>query len=112
MLRACLALLAIVTTTACGGHGADGPARSPTLDYPLPAAQTSDGEVVGADRVPPGDKLEEGVHAGSHGVIPGGKPGGAAPEQANPENKPRPCSEIGLEDASGQSRCKKPPAKP
>lgn len=38
----------------------DRPYRSPTRDYPHPPAQTSDGEVVGADRVSPADKLEQG----------------------------------------------------
>ncbi|HEX3594482.1 MAG TPA: hypothetical protein VHU80_05250 [Polyangiaceae bacterium] len=109
MLRAYVALFAVVTASACGGQTGDGPVRSPTLDYPLPPSQTSDGEVVGADRQPPGDKLQEGAHAGTHGVIPSSGPG-APPEQASPAAKPRPCSEIGLEDASGQTRCKKPPA--
>jgi hypothetical protein len=110
MLRAYSALLALVVTSACGGQGAGGPVRSPALDYPLPASQTSDGEVVGADRIPPGDKLQEGAHAGTAGVVPAAGPG-APPEQSSPEVKPRPCTEIGLEDASGQSRCKKGPAK-
>jgi hypothetical protein len=111
MIRAYSAFFVICMTSACGGQNADSAVRSPTLDYPLPPSQTSDGEVVGADGVRPDDKLAEGVHAGTHGVSPSAGPG-APPETSNPEAKPRPCAEIGLEDASGQSRCKKPAPAP
>ncbi len=99
-------LLLAVLVSACAGRNQEAPARSPAVDYPLPPAQTSDGEVVGADRMPPEDKLRQGPRAGSTGVVPAETPSGVAPpEQAT---KPQPCREIGLEDESGKSRCKKP----
>jgi len=110
MFRASLALFATVATSACGGQAPQAPVRSPTLDYPLPAAQTSDGQVVGADRERPEDKLREGPRAGTTGVVPAEGPG-TPPERSSVEQKPTPCSEIGLEDESGNSRCKKPAPK-
>jgi hypothetical protein len=106
MLAVRLTLLAVLCNPlvlGCGGKG-DSPVRSPTVDYPLPSVQTSDGEVVGADREPPGDKLQEGVAAGSPDVNTAGKP--SAVEKGTNGGKPQPCAEIGLEDESGKSRCK------
>lgn len=105
-------MLFAIAACACGSGGqkSAGPVRSPTLDYPLPAAQTSNGEVVGVDRQPPGDKLREGPRAGTAGVVPAETPGGP-PEQSS-EQKPTPCSEIGLVDESGKSKCKKPAPRP
>ena len=102
-----VSLLATLGIAACGGSSNDKIVRSPSLDYPPSAAQTSDGEIVGADRVPPGDKLQQGAHAGSQGVSPSAGPGGV--EGGGNSGKPHPCAEIGLEDISGKSRCKKPP---
>jgi hypothetical protein len=102
-----------VAMCACGGSGqkAAAPVRSPTLDYPLPEAQTSsNGEVLGADRQAPGDKLREGPRAGTAGVVPAETPGGT-PEQSSVGQKPTPCNEIGLVDESGNSKCKKPAPK-
>jgi len=45
------------------------PFRSPTRDYPAPPAQTSDGEVVGVDRMAPADKLQQGPT--TDGLAPG-----------------------------------------
>lgn len=92
---------------ACGGPAAEGSSstlRSPTTDYPSPAAQTSNGEVVGADRVPPGDKLQTSPSVGSSGVSPAAPT--APPETANGAPT-SPCDQIGLEDASGKSDCDK-----
>jgi hypothetical protein len=50
-----VSLLATLGIAACGGSSNDKIVRSPSLDYPPSAAQTSDGEIVGADRMPPGD---------------------------------------------------------
>lgn len=55
--------------TACSQAGAAAPVRSPSLDYGAPAATTSDGDTVGADRRGPSDKLGEGVT--SNGLAPG-----------------------------------------
>lgn len=104
--------MATLLVAACGGSQNDRPLRSPSLDYPLPPSQTSDGEVVGADRTPPGDKLEQGPRVGT----PAGVSPSAGPESGShskSQTKPQPCTEIGLEDSSGKTRCKKPaPSKP
>lgn len=42
------------------------PPKSPTNDVQPPATTTGSGEVMGADRVSPGQKLEEGVKVDSH----------------------------------------------
>ena len=107
MLALRVTLLAAMGIAACGGSRNDKLTRSPSLDYPPSAAQTSDGEIVGADRMPPGDKLQEGPRAGTPGVTPAAGPGGA--ETSGSKKKPEPCAEIGLEDSSGKTRCKKPP---
>ncbi len=112
MFRPSFMLFAIVTC-ACGSGGqkSAGPVRSPTLDYPPPAAWTaSDGQVVGADRQAPADKLRNGAEVGTAGVVPSETPGGP-PEQSS-EQKPTPCSDIGLVDEAGKSKCKKPAPKP
>ena len=55
---------------ACAAEPAQNrPFRSPTRDYPHPPVQTSDGEVVGADRIAPADKLEQGPT--QNGLAPG-----------------------------------------
>src|SRR5262245_3659342 len=64
----------LVWGLSCGGSGSrqqNRPARSPALDYPPPAQETSQGEVVGADRVPPGDKLKTSPKVGTEDVSPG-----------------------------------------
>ncbi len=114
MAVARISLLSLLFVSACGAQQNEAPPRSPTLDYPPPPAQTSNGEVVGADRVPPGDKLKQGPTVGTEGVQPSAGPGGGttgAPERSPGGAKPSPCTDIGLEDSRGQSRCKKPPAK-
>jgi hypothetical protein len=109
MFRAYFAVLATAAVCACGAgqtQNRAAPARSPTLDYPQPVTETANGDTIGADRQRPEDKLREGPSAGTAGVIPAETPG-APPEQSNVEQKPTPCSEIGLVDESGKSRCKK-----
>jgi hypothetical protein len=66
-----LVLLALcVLASGCAAQPAkDRPFRSPTRDYPPPPAQTSDGEVVGADRIAPADKLQTGPS--NDGLAPG-----------------------------------------
>lgn len=68
--RAALLLAAISLLLSCAAQPAsERPLRSPTRDYPAPPAQTSDGEVVGADRMAPADKLEQGPT--TDGLAPG-----------------------------------------
>jgi hypothetical protein len=60
----------ILPFAACAERPAsERPFRSPTVDYPAPPPQTSDGEVVGADRQAPSDKLEAGPS--DDGLAPG-----------------------------------------
>jgi len=93
---------AALLLAACGGRASEPPARSPSLDYPPPDIQSSDGEVVGADRQAPRDKLQSGAHIGSDGIDSGG-PGTKEPRGS--KAAPEPCAEIGLEDSSGRPRC-------
>jgi hypothetical protein len=64
------ALVACSLLAGCASGGR-APLRSPSLDYAPPAATTTDGETVGADRRGPSDKLHEGVS--SDGPAPGWK---------------------------------------
>jgi hypothetical protein len=65
-------LLALLLASACGNPNS-APPSSPTKDVP---PTTSDGEVVGADREPPAQKLQEGPQLDSHeGLKPAAQPG-------------------------------------
>jgi len=67
------AVLALLSAS-CSPASSDAPLRSPTRDYPGPPPTTSDGEVIGADEVPPGDRLEEGARGGNESALsPGWK---------------------------------------
>jgi hypothetical protein len=80
LVSLCWATLVAISAGAELGCGRpDAGARSPTNDYPLPPAQTGDGEVIGADRKPPEDKLREGPRVGDDGVKPGSRPGELEP---------------------------------
>jgi len=49
--------------------------NSPIHDHQPPSTSPGDGEVMGADRVPPEQKLEEGPKLDSEqGVVPSGTP--------------------------------------
>ena len=66
------ALVALIG--ACTPSSAS-PTRSPSNDFEPPATTTGNGEVMGADRVPPGQKLQEGVKLDSQeGVQPAVQP--------------------------------------
>lgn len=63
----------VVLLGACSAPAS--PPRSPTNDVQPPTTTTGDGEVMGADRVSPGQKLEEGVKLDSQeGVKPAAQP--------------------------------------
>lgn len=83
-------MLLLSSLVACGGAKTNEtqPPRSPTTDYPHPASRTADGQVVGADGVPPEDRLRAGPKVGSGGVTPAERPGG-------PET-PETCSKDGV----------------
>lgn len=60
MGRIYLGFIGYLFSVACSSSpGA--PVRSPSLDYTPPAPATADGDTVGADRVGPGDQLQQGV---------------------------------------------------
>jgi hypothetical protein len=59
-------MLSLFLLAACDNP--QGPVRSPSVDYPPPAVQTSDGQVVGADQTPPGEHIQRGPQAGTQGV--------------------------------------------
>jgi hypothetical protein len=103
-----LALAISVAVGGCSAANKEGQAetfRSPSRDYPLPRITTSDGEQVGADRTPADDKLQTNPRVGPGG--PSAAAGSPKPESTS-DGRPSPCAEIGLEDASGKSPCKKP----
>jgi hypothetical protein len=59
---------------ACGSPA--NPPQSPSNDIQPPATTTGDGKVIGADGVPPAQKLEEGPKLDSRdGVKPAATPG-------------------------------------
>jgi hypothetical protein len=67
------AALGLSFATGCLETSGSGPAplRSPSNDYRPPPPTTSDGQVVGADRRSPADKLAEGPS--NSGAAPGWK---------------------------------------
>ena len=66
--------LALLTMLAACAPSPAAPPKSPTNDVEPPATTTGNGEVMGADRVPPGQKLEEGVKLDQDGVKPAAQP--------------------------------------
>lgn len=74
LARSSLFFLAPLLVLSC--QAPQGPApNSPTHDHHPPATSPGDGEVIGADRVPPEDKLQEGPKLDSEeGVVPSGAP--------------------------------------
>ncbi len=59
---------------ACAPPGAS-PPKSPTSDVQPPTTTTGNGEIMGADHVAPGQKLEEGVKLDSKdGLKPAAPP--------------------------------------
>lgn len=69
-------LLLALLLVACGNPNSP-PPSSPTNDVQPPTTTTGNGEVMGADRVPPAQKLEEGPTLDSQdGLKPAAKPPG------------------------------------
>jgi hypothetical protein len=70
----CLLALSLLLG-ACGQP--NGPTKSPTNDVQPPTTTTGNGEVMGADRVAPGQKLQEGPKLDSKdGIQPAATPTG------------------------------------
>ncbi len=75
-MNALLASICVVAVVlgACAPPGAT-PPKSPTNDVQPPTTTTGDGEIMGADHVAPGQKLEEGPQINSReGVKPAAQP--------------------------------------
>jgi hypothetical protein len=67
--------LALSVLLAACGQPQNSPTKSPINDVQPPTTTTGNGEVMGADRVSPGQKLEEGPKLDSQeGIKPAGKP--------------------------------------
>ena len=64
----------VIFLGACGNAAGDPPLRSPSLDYQAPAARTADGDVVGADKMSPSDKLNSGPTNATPAPGPAEKP--------------------------------------
>jgi hypothetical protein len=63
--------LGLSSVTGCLETSGSAPLRSPSNDYRPPPPTTADGQVIGADRKPPADKLAEGPS--NTGAAPGWK---------------------------------------
>lgn len=72
-------MLIAVVATGCAGAARQNPPivqRSPSLDYQQSTITTASGRSLGADRVSPSDKLEQGPRVGSENALaPGWKAG-------------------------------------
>ena len=74
LLNIATAVTLAALLAACGAPA--NPPQSPINDTRPPATTTSDGKVIGADEVSPGQKLEEGPKLDSRsGIEPAAKPG-------------------------------------
>ncbi len=106
--------LTLLLAPACASGAATGESltRSPTLDYPPPPAETSDGQVVGADGVRPEHKLAMSPKVGNGGLTPAASP--ATFEEAHPEVAGTPedpqCAVLGIKDDVRRARCHTPAA--
>jgi hypothetical protein len=69
--RSVASVVGLFFVTGCLETSGTAPLRSPSNDYRPPPPTTSDGQVIGADRKPPADKLAEGPS--DHGAAPGWK---------------------------------------
>jgi hypothetical protein len=66
--------LVVALLAACAPPNAT-PPKSPGNDVQPPTTTTGNGEIMGADRVAPGQKLQEGVKVDSHeGIQPAAQP--------------------------------------
>lgn len=110
--RHLLCLVLLCAAPACAARGASTSAaltRSPTLDYPPPATETSDGQIVGADRIRPEHKLRASPQLGIGGLIPAERPVREEKIDVDPLATPMDpaCTVLGLEDAVRKARCPK-----
>lgn len=72
-IQSSFALALLLVVGACGAPG--NPPQSPVNDHQPPATSPGDGKMIGADQVPPGQKLEEGPQLDTRdGVKPAATP--------------------------------------
>jgi hypothetical protein len=83
--------------------------RSPTLDYPPPPAETSDGQVVGADGIRPEHKLTMSPQLGTAGMTPAARPPAVEDPSAEPPGITEDplCDGLGMRDKVRKARCNK-----
>lgn len=106
--------LTLLLAPACANGAATGAnlTRSPTLDYPPPPAETSDGQVVGVDGVPPERKLATSPKVGTGGLSPAASPATFEEAKHDPAaivDDPQ-CAGLGMKDAVRKASCHAPPA--
>jgi hypothetical protein len=105
-------LLVLLLPIGCGGRQPE-PTRSPTVDYPPPPARSSsDGRVLGADEVPPDDKLATSPTLGSEGLRPAAQPTGPEHPDDHDAEPLGPCAETGRVGPSRQRDCPPPTGVP
>ncbi len=104
----CLVLLAAPACASSASTSAN-LTRSPSLDYPPPAAETSDGRVVGVDGIRPEHKLQASPQLGIGGLSPADRPSRREQIDVDPLAVPMDpvCTVLGLEEAVRQARCPK-----
>lgn len=108
--RPLLPLLIVLLAPACAAFGSSAgsaPMRSPSLDYAQAPVETADGQILGADGVPPEDKLRQSPRVGSGGVTPADVP--ATIEKRRPEPRDQIedplCNGLAMNDAARIERC-------
>jgi len=101
--------LLCASACASGAEAGANLTRSPTLDYPPPPAETSDGQVIGADRMPPEHKLRTGPQLGMGGLTPAERPSRVEQINSDPPATPEDpvCSALGVDDSVRKARCPK-----
>lgn len=104
--------LVLLAAPACasGPSASANLTRSPTLDYHQHHhATTSDGQIVGADRMRPEHNLRTGPQLGIGGLTPAEGPVRAKQREANPQPIPADpmCTVLGLKDEVRRARCPK-----
>jgi hypothetical protein len=105
-----LAILFGCLAPACavGPSSGETTVRSPTLDYPEPPVETSDGHVVGADGMRVEDKLHTSPRIGAEGVTPSERPARRAQPRPDTETSfpgDPICKVLGATDAVLLTRC-------
>ena len=101
--------LILLCAPACASRGATSAVltRSPTLDYPPPPAETSDGRVVGADGISPERARSLGPQLGSVGLLPASPRPSVEERSVEPEKKTEDplCAMLGMKDEIRKARC-------